>query len=155
MVYFEWDGPVGDHVLTGLWKGPDGRTISISSDVKMQTLGRDFGAYWIYDIAPGMPSGVWTLEVRVDGQPAGAHSFELVVPEVQKPVAPEPARAPSLDDIYRATRPSMAWVHRLDASGKRIDTGCGFVIGKDRVATAFRTLMRRRVSRWSSKMAGG
>ena len=113
MVYFQWDGPVGDHVLTGLWKSPDGRTASISPDIKLQTTARDFGAYWVYEIATGMPSGIWTLEVRVDGQPAGTHSFELVVPEPTAPKAPpvvEPPRPLSLDQIYGKTRQSLVWV---------------------------------------------
>lgn len=143
MVYFQWDGPVGDHVLTGLWKSPDGRTASISPDIKLQTTARDFGAYWVYEIATGMPSGIWTLEVRADGQPAGTHSFELVVPEPTAPKAPpvvEPPRPLSLDQIYGKTRQSLVWVHRLDSAGKRLDTGSGFVIGPDRVATAFQTI---------------
>jgi hypothetical protein len=34
----------------------------------------------------------------------------------------------------------MVWVRRLDATGRHIDTGSGFVIGKDRVATAFQLI---------------
>src|ERR1700681_1498010 len=28
VVYFEWEAPVGSHVLTGLWRQPDGRVSS-------------------------------------------------------------------------------------------------------------------------------
>lgn len=142
MVYFEWNGPVGEHALTAMWRSPDGKIASISPDIKLQTIARDFGAYWVYEIAPGMPSGVWTAEVRIDGQPAGSHPFELVIPEAaaEPPRTPEPPRLPSLDDIYNATRKSVVWVYRLDSEGKRIDVGSGFVLGQDRVATAFQNV---------------
>jgi hypothetical protein len=33
VVYFQWEAPPGDHSLTGIWKQPDGRVVSISPDV--------------------------------------------------------------------------------------------------------------------------
>ena len=143
VVYFEWDGPIGDHLITGIWKGPDGRTVSISSDIRLQTTTRDFAAYWTYEIAPAVPSGIWSLEVRIDGEPAGSHSFELIVPKESSTGATDPSPIPRVltpDEIYRNTRGSLVWVHKLDESGRRIDTGSGFVLGSNQIATAFQVI---------------
>ncbi len=141
VIYMQWESPPGDHRLTGLWKAPDGRTASISSDIRMQTATTELQAYWSFELASGMTPGVWTLDVRVDGEPGGSHSFEVVMP-APPPVPPTPnasaVPAPlALDEIYKATRDSLVWVHRLDANGRRVDSGHGFVIAKDRIATAF------------------
>ena len=77
IVYFQWEAPAGDHVLTGIWKQPDGTVASISPDVKVQTNTTTLNCYWIFSLVPRMPNGAWTLEVRVDGQPAGSHAFEI------------------------------------------------------------------------------
>lgn len=92
-------------------------------------------AYWNYDIYPNSPAGIWTVEIRLDGQPAGSHSFELIVPP--PPVAPT---APTLDDVYRNSLRSMVWIHKLDPQGRRVDISSGFVIAQDRVLTAFQAI---------------
>ena len=85
VVYFEWTGPAGDHTLTGIWRGPDGRALQISPDVRLKSSERDIGAYWNYNIERDTASGTWTLEVRINGEPAGQHPFVLVVPGTMKP----------------------------------------------------------------------
>src|ERR1700676_4098025 len=70
VVYFEWLAPLGDHVLSAMWKGPDGRIQSLSPDIKVQTQTKELNAYWIFGLTPGMASGLWVAEVRLDGQPA-------------------------------------------------------------------------------------
>src|ERR1700722_10198915 len=77
MVYFEWDGPPGAHVLSGLWKAPDGRVVQVSPDVKIESKTTELTCYWTYTIDPQTMPGVWSLEVRIDGQPAGSHNFEI------------------------------------------------------------------------------
>ena len=32
-IFFEVEAPPGDHALTGFWKGPDGKVVSISQDI--------------------------------------------------------------------------------------------------------------------------
>lgn len=135
VIFFEFEAPPGDHTLSGIWKKPDGTTYSISQDVRIQTNGTELNAYWSFELYPALPSGVWTLEVRVDGQPGASHQFELVIPG--GPTGPTPL---SIEQIYQSTLPSMVWIHKLDATGRRVDTGSGFVIGKDRVATAFQLI---------------
>jgi hypothetical protein len=143
MAYFEWAGPQGDHTITGIWKSPDGQIYSTSSDIRLQVQTPEFGAYWQFALSPGMPSGKWTLEAQIDGKPAGSCALELEFPAPAKSVAaePTPTAAPegeiSLDELYQTTKPSMVWVHRRDSSGRRVDTSTGFIIGQNRVATAF------------------
>ncbi len=142
VVHFEWNGPPGDHVLTGYWRNPEGNVAEISPDVHMQTTAREFGCYWQYTLRAGMPSGVWNLEIRIDGRPAGSHAFEIISPELPKPAEPPPAPAPppSLDQIYQRVVPSLVWIHKLDPSGRRFDTSSGFIFAADRVATAFQAI---------------
>jgi len=119
-VYFEWEAPPGNHTLSALWKDPDGRVVTISPDVKMETKTSELHAYWVFEVAAGMLSGVWTVEVRVDGEPGGSHSFELISPELAKPAAPVSAKPPSLDDIYQSTAARWfgftSWIKRTAAS---------------------------------------
>ncbi len=142
-VYFEWEGPPGDHVLTAYWKDPQGAVASISPDVKVETKTPELHAYWIFEIAPGFRSGIWTAEIRIDGEPSGAHNFEIVLPAVSpnpETAPPQEPKLPTLDEIYASAGRSLVWVHRLDQAGHHIDTALGFVIGADRVATAFQAI---------------
>jgi len=141
VVYFEWDAQPGEHVLTAIWKQPDGRIASMSPDVTIDSKNRELKCYWTYIVAGGMPDGVWTVEIRIDGRPAGSHAFELVGAEQkQAAVAPKEPAPPTLEEIYRKTTRSLVWVHKVDESGRRSDTASGFVIAKNRVATAFQAI---------------
>jgi hypothetical protein len=142
IVYFEWEGPPGNHVLTAFWKQPDGRTAAISPDIKIESATKQLNSYWTFIITDGMASGIWTVEIRIDGQPAGSQPFEIVAPEQPRAPPPEPAapKPPTMDDIFRNASRSMVWVHKIDAAGRREDTALGFVTGKNRVATAFQAV---------------
>jgi hypothetical protein len=140
-VYFEWEAPPGNHTLSAFWKDPIGRTSSISPDIKIETKTADLNAYWIFEVNPSDRSGIWTVDIRVDGEPAGSHSFELVIPEPPKTeVALAPPPLPSLDQIYASVQRSLVWIYKLDEAGRRTDTSLGFVIGRDRIATAFQSI---------------
>jgi S1-C subfamily serine protease len=144
VVYFEWDAPPGNHVLTAVWKAPDGRAVSLSEEIRLQTPNRELRAYWTFALTSSMASGIWTVEVRANGQPAGSHVFEVSVPDTPAPAslpaAPIRPVQPSLEEVYKTTLRSMVWVHRLDSSGRRTDSGSGFITGKDRIATAFQNI---------------
>lgn len=137
-VYFEWEAPPREYTLTAYWKDPDGQVASISPDIRMLTRTTALHAVWIFEITPTMKSGIWTVEIRIDGAPSGSHSFELVVPEPPKP--PAQPKYPSLEEIYTATERSLVWVRKLDQAGRETDMMSGFVIGKDQVATAFEAI---------------
>ncbi len=143
VILFEWDGPAGRHELSGIWKRPDGRTAAISP-IQMDTRERRFSAYWTNTLDSRMDAGIWELEVRIDGEPAGSHPFEVKVKEPEAPaVAAIPAvparRMPSMDELF-ALRKSLVWVHKLDAQGRRVDSSTGFVIRPGQVATAFQSI---------------
>ena len=139
VVYFEWQAPVGDHTLVATWKGPDGRAVSISPDVKIQTKNENLNAYWQFLLAPGIASGIWTCEVKIDGEPAGSQAFELVIPAAERAADTPPLQPehPTMDQIYKKVTPSLVWVYALDADGTRLDTSDGFVWGTNLVATSF------------------
>jgi len=136
VIYFEWEAPPGDHVLTGVWKQPDGRVASISPDVKIRTNTSQLKSYWGFTLYPGIDNGVWTIEVRVDGQPAGSHPFEVVgMPSV--PAAPKQI---TLDDVYKTLGPSVVWIRKLDGTGRRTDLTTGFVLEPNVIATGFQAI---------------
>ena len=135
VVVFDWKASPGTHALTGTWKDPSGKVVFISPDIRLVSEGPTMTGYWNYEIYPTSPAGIWTLEVRIDGQPAGSHNFELVVPQ-----APATPAAPRLDDIYRNSQRSMVWIHKLNLEGRRVDVSSGFVSGQDRVITAFQAI---------------
>src|SRR5580698_10618378 len=131
VVYFQWEAPPGDHVLTGIWKQPDGRTASISPDVKIHTSTTALNCYWIFELSAGLPSGVWSLEVRIDGAPAGSHSFEIAG------MSAEPL---TINQIFSSIGKSIVWVHKLDSAGSKFDMSTGFVIAPNTIATAFQSV---------------
>jgi hypothetical protein len=143
-IYFEWEAEPGLHVLTGMWKQPDGRVATISPDVKIETATKSLNCYWTFSLTAGLPNGVWTLEVRIDGQPAGSHPFEIAGMEEPRPEAttadPAAPKQPTLDQMFKAVSPSMVWIHKLDAAGRRIDTTSGFVLRANQIATAFQSI---------------
>lgn len=132
-VYFEWEFAPGDHVLTATWKQPDGRVASVSPDVRIKTTSPQLNSYWIFTITPSLPAGAWTVEIRIDGQPAGTHAFELVG-------VGGPSDVMTLDKVFTMYGPAVVRVHKLDEAGRRFDTSSGFVFAKDAVATAFQAI---------------
>jgi hypothetical protein len=141
VVYFECKAPKGDYTLTAYWKDPQGRTVAISPDAKIQTTNEELNSYWILMVDASKPSGIWTVEMRANGQPVGSHSFELYVPETPKVQQGVAAHAtPTLNELYRTVSKSLVWVYKLDAAGRRTDTSSGAVIAKDAILTAFQSI---------------
>ena len=138
IAYFEWEGSPGTHALTGLWRRPDGRVDSISPEVKIESKSNQLTCYWTYTLDPEMMPGVWTVEVRIDGQPAGSHSFEIAgtSPPKANLTGTVNQKLPTLDQIFQSVSPSLAWVRKIDGAGKVTDTASGFILAKDRVMTA-------------------
>jgi hypothetical protein len=131
-VYFEWESTPGDHVLTATWKQPDGRT-SVSPDVKIQTTSKELNSFWIFRIDPYIPNGTWTVEIRIDGRPAGSHTFELAG------LDPLAGRF-TLDRVSKTFGAAIVQIHPVDASGHRLGSMTGFVIAPGAVATAFQSI---------------
>lgn len=133
VIYFQWEAPPGEHVLTGIWKRPDGSIASISPDVKVQTTSNALNCYWIFELTPGLPNGVWTLEVRVDGQPSGSHPFEIAGMQPR-------STQPTVDQIFKSVGPSLVWIRKIDETGRKSDPTTGFVIQPHAIATAFQSI---------------
>jgi len=62
------------------------------------------------------------------------------MPVVQQPPVAEPAKLPTLDELYRSAIKSLVWVHKLDKTGARMDTTSGFVVAPECVLTAFQSI---------------
>jgi len=137
-VYFEWEAPPGDYTLSAFWKDPEGRVFSISPDIKMQTKTSQLNAYWVYELANGMRNGIWTVEIRIDGEPAGAHSFELMMPEAAR--VDLSSKPPTLNEIYATASRSLVWIRKMDDVDRQSDTSLGFVIAAGQVVTAFQAV---------------
>jgi hypothetical protein len=138
IVYFEWQAPLGDHTLVASWKGPDGRTLFISPDVKIENKAPIMASYWEFLIPPNPPAGIWTCEIKIDGEPAGSESFELEVTKAEAtPRGPEKPKHPSTDQVYSLVSQSLVWVYALDKDGSRLDSSDGFVYAGNIIATSF------------------
>jgi S1-C subfamily serine protease len=138
VVYFEWEGPAGIHRLEGLWKNPEGKVVVIS-DFQYDARGRRFGAFWTLAISETVPTGLWTIEARIDGELAGAHTFQIVASP--KPSILEAKRRPlPPSEIYRLAQAKSVFLTVLDGQGERIRLGSGFFVGDGRVMTGFEVI---------------
>jgi hypothetical protein len=76
LVYFEWEGRLGLHRCEGRWKDPSGKVVLVAP-VDYEARSKRFGIYWTLAIPESVSPGLWALEATVDGEPAGAHAFEI------------------------------------------------------------------------------
>ena len=139
IVHFEWEGPAGKHRMEGLWRNPDGR-VSTISDFTHESRGGRFGAYWELALPETAATGTWTLEARIDGQPAGTHTFEIAAGAgTRSPSATAPpARAPLTQaELYQKILSAIVVVRKLDGAGRTGLTAAAFAIAPDRVVTPF------------------
>ncbi len=143
VVSFEWQGSPGRHQIAGVWRDPTGKAVQIS-DITLDSPGPAFSAYWTFVLSDGMPPGVWELQARVDGVPAGSHPFEVVMPPTPTPppptVAPPPTRTPLSADTMFELRHSLVWIHKLDRQRRRSHRYSGFVSARGQVTTAFQAV---------------
>ena len=134
IVYFEWEGPPGLHHLEGMWKNPEGKVVVVS-DFDYEAKQRRFAGYWTLPLTEGVTPGLWGLEAHVDGEVAGAHTFQITTGTHPTPV---PERHPlGASEIYRKALASTVSIEALDSSGARLNFGSGFFIGKDTLLTGF------------------
>jgi S1-C subfamily serine protease len=133
-VYFEWEGPAGQHHFEGLWKSPEGKIVLIS-DFRYEAKGPRFSGYWSMLLSEATPSGEWGLEARIDGEPAGTHSFVIS----GSPSAASASGPPILSssDLYQKAFEASVTVDKIAADGVLVSKGSGFWIGEGRLLTAF------------------
>ncbi len=138
IVYFEWNGPLGKHHFEALWKDPAGK-VSAISDFDYEATANPFAGYWTLALADDAPTGMWSLEARVDGEVTGSHAFQVVAaprPE-NLPVERVPA-APA--EIYEKAGAASVFVQRLGPNGEQLGSASGFLIGEGEAVTAFQAI---------------
>lgn len=136
-VYFEWEGPTGPHHFEGLWKSPEGKIVLIS-DFRYEAKAPSFSGYWSMLLSDATPSGEWSLEARIDGEPAGTHSFVIS----GSPSAASASGPPMLSssDLYQKAFEASVTVDKIAADGVLASKGSGFWIGEGRLLTAFNVI---------------
>lgn len=135
IVYFEWEGPVGPHHFEGLWKSPEGKIVLIS-DFRYEAKGPRFSGYWSMLLSEATPSGEWNLEARIDGEPAGTHSFVVTSSGAGVSTGSAPPLLSSAD-LYRKALEATVTIEKLAADGRLLGKGSGFWVADGRLLTAF------------------
>jgi S1-C subfamily serine protease len=141
IVYFEWEGPVGQHKFEGLWKNTEGKVILVS-DFQYTATTKQFSGYWTMLLSGSETPGVWTLEARIDGESAGNLSFQLVAePSTVPPSTPTPTRQPLAPaELYKQAAQVIVYIDKIDSHGKAVARGSGFYLDGDQVVTAFQNI---------------
>jgi hypothetical protein len=136
VVLFQWDGTAGPHKLVAHWRSPDG-ALSSTSAIDYVAQDRRFGAYWQLPLSPSMPTGTWTIEATVDGQPGGRFTFEVRDEKVVAPVVKRPLTEPAL---YEQLERLFVVLERSTTDGYPLDVGAGLRTGDGRIITAMAVL---------------
>jgi S1-C subfamily serine protease len=136
VVYFEWDGPPGDHHAVGSWRSPDGK-VALVSEFDLSSQGRRYIGTWALAIPESIATGLWALEAQIDGQPAGTQTFQIISSRSE---APAPPPMPTAAEIYQRASAASVFVTSLDENGETISRGFGFFVDKNTVLTAFQAI---------------
>jgi S1-C subfamily serine protease len=138
IVYFEWQGPRGQHKFEGFWKDPSGKLV-IVSDFQYEATSDQFAGYWTMLLSDGATAGIWTLEAHIDGESAGSHTFEVT----SAPGAPEASAArhlPSASELYGEMLKATVFVQKMSANGDVAETHSGFLLENGMLVTAFEAI---------------
>jgi hypothetical protein len=143
IVYFEWEGSRGIHHCEGAVHGPNGEFASMSSFDYTATQSRFIG-FWKVPLSEGSPQGSWTFEGKVDGQPAGQISFQVVSSAKPAGVAaatvPGPPPLPTPASIYADSTAAAVNVDSVDINGRVIFRSSGFALQNGTILTSFRSI---------------
>jgi hypothetical protein len=140
IVYMEWEGSPGKHNFEAYWRNPAGK-VAVVSDFAYETRPpeRRYSGYMQLIMNPEMPTGLWSMEARIDGEVLGTHTFEVI--SSTKPAIKEDTRmALSVGDVYARASTASATVEALDASGKPLRSSLGFALDDDSFVTAFQAI---------------
>lgn len=136
IVHFEWEGPPGTHRAQGTWRSPDGK-VALNSDFDLVSEGTRYSGTWRLAIPETIATGLWALEARIDGQPAGTQTFEIIS---AKSAAPAPPPMPTPAEVYQRAAPATVFLTSLDENGDAITRGFAFFIDKGLLLTAFQVI---------------
>ena len=139
IVYFEWEAPRGTHHCEGTLHGPNGQ-MAIMSSFDYPATEQRFGGFWTIPLLENTTAGVWTFESRVDGEAAGALSFEIVAGKKPASAEKEQPPPPTAAEIYARATTASAFIERLDDKGHVLGAGSGFFLENSVLVTAFRAI---------------
>ncbi|MGC1415638.1 MAG: serine protease [Candidatus Acidiferrum sp.] len=139
IVYFEWEAPLGKHHCEGTLRGPNGQLAVMSSFDYPATQPR-FGGFWTIPLLENTTAGIWTFESRVDGESAGALSFEIVAGKGPENAGKKEPPPPTAAEIYARTVRASAFIDKLDDRGRLLGTASGFFLENGELVTAFRAI---------------
>jgi hypothetical protein len=136
IVYFMWEGTPGPHKLVATWRSPDGG-LSSSSAIDYVAKDRRFGAYWRFTLAPTLPTGTWSIEASVDGQPAGRYTFEVT--DAAPPAGTPVKKVLAQPELYEALNRVFVLLQRSTSGGRQLQATAGLALG-NRVYTVIGTI---------------
>jgi S1-C subfamily serine protease len=127
VVLFRWRDRPGVHRLVAQWRSPDGAA-SATSAIDYEAREERFGAYWSLPLARTQPLGTWTIEVTMDGRPAGRFTFEVVDDEIAAPVT---MRRLTEAELYERLNSVFVLLHRESSDGRELEGAAGFLADRD------------------------
>jgi S1-C subfamily serine protease len=139
VVHFEWEGSPGPHEYKASWKDPTGAVVLVSPFKQTATVSR-FAVYWSLALPEAARAGLWAVEVEMDGQPAGVHTFSVKRAREATEPAESSRRVLGPAELYARAQQATLTVESVDAKGERLRTGAGFLVAEGQVATAFQTI---------------
>jgi Trypsin-like peptidase domain len=139
IVYFEWEAPRGTHHCEGTLHGPSGQLAVMQSFDYPATQAR-FGGFWKIPLLEDTTAGMWTFESHVDGESAGALSFEIVAGKRPEDAARKEPPPPTAAEIYARAVTASAFVEKLDDKGRPLETASGFFLENGLLLTAFQAI---------------
>jgi S1-C subfamily serine protease len=140
IVYMEWEGPAGSHTFEAYWRNPSGK-VTVVSDFKYDLPPKEkrYAGYMELLLNPTMPTGVWSMEARIDGEVLGTHSFEVI--SADKPtLAEDHRRALGLAEIYKRAQDATVMIERLASDGRVVGVGSAFFLDDGTLITAFQNI---------------
>jgi hypothetical protein len=123
IVFFQWEHVPGPHKLVAQWRSPDGGA-SASSAIDYNATDKRFGAFWRLPVTPAMPLGAWSIEVTMDGRPAGRFTFEITGERIEAPAVRRPLTE---SEIYERLNRAFVVLRRTSADGRELGEAAGFM----------------------------
>jgi S1-C subfamily serine protease len=139
IVYFEWEAPRGTHHCEGTLHGPNGQLVVMQSFDYPATQAR-FGGFWKIPLLEETSAGMWSFESHVDGESAGALSFEVVAGKRPEDFVRKEPPLPTAAEIYARAVTASAFIEKLDDKGRSMETASGFFLENGLLLTAFRAI---------------
>lgn len=137
IVFFQWEGAPGRHLLEATWRSPDASTMS-KSTIDYTARDRRFGAYWRFVITPDTSLGMWSIEATVDGQPGGRFTFEITgKPAPPAAVVKRPLAQQELHDLLSR---HFVVLSRTGPGMRELEPGTGTIALPGQIFTAVRLL---------------